>query len=132
MNTYLYKLKTSVVLCLLIGLGPSIYSQNKDKSETFSQEDKLTSYFDIISRIPQEKLYLQLDKPYYGAGESIWFKGYLVNAITHIDNTRSNFITVELIDRNDSIIQRKKVNDKNTGFRTISFYLPKCLPVIIT
>ena len=97
MNTYLYKLKTSVVLCLLIGLGPSIYSQNKDKSETFSQEDKLTSYFDIISRIPQEKLYLQLDKPYYGAGESIWFKGYLVNAITHIDNTRSNFITVELI-----------------------------------
>ena len=86
MNTYLYKLKTSVVLCLLIGLGPSIYSQNKDKSETFSQEDKLTSYFDIISRIPQEKLYLQLDKPYYGAGESIWFKGYLVNAITHIDN----------------------------------------------
>ena len=33
MNTYLYKLKTSVVLCLLIGLGPSIYSQNKDKSE---------------------------------------------------------------------------------------------------
>lgn len=63
MNTYLYKLKTSVVLCLLIGLGPSIYSQNKDKSETFSQEDKLTSYFDIISRIPQEKLYLQLDKP---------------------------------------------------------------------
>ena len=36
MNTYLYKLKTSVVLCLLIGLGPSIYSQNKDKSETFS------------------------------------------------------------------------------------------------
>ena len=74
MNTYLYKLKTSVVLCLLIGLGPSIYSQNKDKSETFSQEDILTSYFDIISRIPQEKLYLQLDKPYYGAGESIWFK----------------------------------------------------------
>ena len=64
MNTYLYKLKTSVVLCLLIGLGPSIYSQNKDKSETFSQEDKLTSYFDIIRRIPQEKLYLQLDKPY--------------------------------------------------------------------
>ena len=54
MNTYLYKLKTSVVLCLLIGLGPSIYSQNKDKSETFSQEDKLTSYFDIISRIPQD------------------------------------------------------------------------------
>ena len=58
MNTYLYKLKTSIVLCLLIGLGPSIYSQNKDKSETFSQEDKLTSYFDIISRIPQEKLSL--------------------------------------------------------------------------
>lgn len=132
MNTYLYKLKTSVVLCLLIGLGPSIYSQNKDKSETFSQEDKLTSYFDIISRIPQEKLYLQLDKPYYGAGESIWFKGYLVNAITHIDNTRSNFITVELIDRNDSIIQRKKVKRQEHGFQN-NFVLPaESLPVIIT
>ncbi|WP_195596765.1 TonB-dependent receptor plug domain-containing protein [Coprobacter fastidiosus] len=127
MNTYLYKLKTSVVLCLLIGLGPSIYSQNKDKSETFSQEDKLTSYFDIISRIPQEKLYLQLDKPYYGAGESIWFKGYLVNAITHIDNTRSNFITVELIDRNDSIIQRKKVKRQEHGFQN-NFVLPAEMP----
>ena len=40
------------------------------------------NYFQTIGKTPQEKLYLHLDKPYYGAGEEIWFRGYLLNAIT--------------------------------------------------
>lgn len=132
MNVLLSKLKVSIALCLLFGLAPNIFSQDQNKKgntdqQPPSQEDVITSYFDIISRIPQEKLYLQLDKPYYGAGESIWYKGYLINSITHIDNTRSNFITVELIDRNDSIIQRKKVKRQEHGFHN-NFILPAEIP----
>ena len=26
---------------------------------------------------PQEKIYLQLDRPYYNTGETIWFKAYI-------------------------------------------------------
>lgn len=127
MNTHIFKLTIFIVLCLLTYI-PAMQGQNDDETETtVDQEELLTSYFDIISRIPQEKLYLHLDKPYYGAGESIWFKGYLINSITHLDNTRSNFITVELIDRNDSIIQRKKVKRQEHGFHN-NFVLPAEMP----
>lgn len=132
MNAFLLKLKASIALCLFLGFMPNSFSQNQNKKgntnqQPISQEDAISSHFDIISRIPQEKLYLQLDKPYYGAGESIWFKGYLVNSISHIDNTRSNFITVELINRNDSIIQRKKVKRQEHGFHN-NFVLPAEMP----
>lgn len=66
---------------------------------------------------PQEKVYLHSDKPYYSAGEEIWFKAYLVNASTHKPNTKSQFIYVELIDNSDSVITRVKIRkDSLTGF----------------
>ena len=80
-----------------------------------------------MERIPKEKLYLHLDKPFYGAGEKIWFKGYLVNAITHQDNAQSNFIITELINRSDSIVERKKIRRDSLGFHN-AFTLPATLP----
>ena len=71
-------------------------------------QDTIIAYFNLLEKIPQEKLYLHLDKPFYGAGEKIWFKGYLVNSVTHQDNTQSNFIITELVNRSDSIVERKK------------------------
>ena len=80
-----------------------------------------------MERIPKEKLYLHLDKPFYGAGEKIWFKGYLVNAITHQNNAQSNFIITELINRSDSIVERKKIRRDSLGFHN-AFTLPATLP----
>ena len=80
-----------------------------------------------MERIPKEKLYLHLDKPFYGAGEKIWFKGYLVNATTHQDNSQSNFIITELINRSDSIVERKKIRRDSLGFHN-AFTLPATLP----
>ena len=71
-------------------------------------QDTIIANFSLMERIPKEKLYLHLDKPFYGAGEKIWFKGYLVNAITHQDNAQSNFIITELINRSDSICGTKE------------------------
>ena len=85
------------------------------------------NYFQTIGKTPQEKLYLHLDKPYYGAGEEIWFRGYLLNAITHMDNSPSNYIYVELTDRGDSVLQRFKFRRDSLGFRG-SIPLPADLP----
>ena len=63
-----------------------------------------------------EKLYLQLDKPYYSAGENIWFKGYLVNAVTLAPMRQSRYIYVELIDRNNTVQQRIKIRADEHGF----------------
>jgi len=79
--------------------------------------DQVIAFFNSqVMRLPQEKLYLQTDKPYYSAGEDIWFKGYLVNAITHTPMAQSKFIYVELINQADSVYQRIKIRKDSLGF----------------
>lgn len=92
-----------------------------------TMQDTIIANFSLMERIPKEKLYLHLDKPFYGAGEKIWFKGYLVNATTHQDNSQSNFIITELINRSDSIVERKKIHRDSLGFHN-AFTLPATLP----
>ena len=92
-----------------------------------TMQDTIIANFSLMERIPKEKLYLHLDKPFYGAGEKIWIKGYLVNAITHQDNAQSNFIITELINRSDSIVERKKIRRDSLGFHN-AFTLPATLP----
>jgi len=92
-----------------------------------TMQDTIIANFSLMERISKEKLYLHLDKPFYGAGEKIWFKGYLVNAITHQNNAQSNFIITELINRSDSIVERKKIRRDSLGFHN-AFTLPATLP----
>jgi TonB-dependent SusC/RagA subfamily outer membrane receptor len=71
---------------------------------TFTQEgDTLTEK--IITKLekyrtntPQEKVYLHFDKPYYMAGETMWFKGYLFDGTTHKIDSVSRVMYVDLID----------------------------------
>jgi len=70
----------------------------------------------IISRLdqwmtdhPQEKVYLQLDKPYYAIGDDIWFKAYVTVGSDHKLSALSGALNVELIDDRDSIMQRVKL-----------------------
>ncbi|MFR9648608.1 MAG: MG2 domain-containing protein [Rikenellaceae bacterium] len=75
---------------------------------------RFVSYYD--SGI-DEKLYLQTDKPYYSAGEHIWIKGYLLNAITHAPIRFSNFVYVELADEKSTLVSRVKIQrDSLSGF----------------
>lgn len=106
------------LLGMLIGC-PSLSAQ--------TMQDTIVAHFGLLEKVPQEKLYLHLDKPFYGAGEKIWFKGYLVNAISHQDNAPSNFIITELINRSDSIVERKKIRRDSLGFHN-AFTLPPTLP----
>lgn len=97
-----------------------------------TMQDTIIANFSLMERIPKEKLYLHLDKPFYGAGEKIWFKGYLVNATTHQDNSQSNFIITELINRSDSIVERKKTAEILSDSTTPSPSLPPFRQAITT
>jgi TonB-dependent Receptor Plug Domain len=46
----------------------------------------------------QEKVYLHFDKPYYMAGETMWFKGYLFDGPNHQMDTTSKVLYIELMD----------------------------------
>ena len=56
-----------------------------------------------------EKIYIQTDKPYYTAGENIWFNTYLVNGVTHTKTAKSKIIYVELINEQNEIIADRKL-----------------------
>ena len=75
----------------------------------------------------QEKLWLHLDKPYYGAGDKIWFKAYLVDATEHRTDTLSNFIYVDLVDRKGKTVLAKKIKRDSCGFAN-NFEIPHVFP----
>jgi len=80
-------------------------------------EEKIENRFEKQTNLfPQEKLYLHFDKPYYSAGERMWFKGYLTDASSHSLQSMSRFIYVELINKSDSVLQRIKIKRDSVGF----------------
>jgi hypothetical protein len=59
--------------------------------------------------IPQEKVYLHTDKPYYALGDTIWFKGYVTIGSRHQLSKLSGALYVDLITEKDSIIKSLKL-----------------------
>jgi len=75
---------------------------------------------------PFEKVYLQFDKPYYGAGDTIWFKAYTVVGAKHRLSAISNVLNVELINYHNTIIKAIKLSlNEGTGYG--DFALPDTL-----
>ncbi len=98
----------------------------------FTSEDDLVqnivAKFDRYqNELPQEKAYLHLDKPYYTAGETLWFKAYLVEANTHLPDTISIPLYVELIDNQRGKLIDKKILQLEGGSAAAEFILPDTL-----
>ncbi|MCC8425184.1 TonB-dependent receptor plug domain-containing protein [Mucilaginibacter sp. UR6-11] len=75
---------------------------------------------------PTEKVYLQLDKPYYSAGDNIWFKAYVTLNNRHRLSALSKVLNVDLIDTHDSVKRRIKLAINN-GVAWGDFTLPDTL-----
>ena len=101
---------------LLLVISLSFYTKSA-YAQVPSFAEKIATRFDKQwINLPQEKVYIQTDKPYYSAGEEIWFKGYLVNATTLMPNALSQFIYVELISKADTVLSRVKIKRDSLGF----------------
>ncbi len=68
---------------------------------------------EFTKRYPTEKVHLHLDKPYYAAGDNIWFKAYVTDAHTSEPATASNILYVELINEMDSVSTQLKLPMQN-------------------
>ena len=86
-----------LVVCIFCACC-SVYAQ---KSKILT--DKFLAY---QVALPQEKVYLHLDKPYYIRGEDIWFKAYVFSAELHTPTAISQILHVELISPSGIIIQK--------------------------
>ena len=51
----------------------------------------------------KQRTYLVTDKSVYTAGETIWFRAFLLNAVSQKINSKSSFLFVDLVDERDSV-----------------------------
>jgi hypothetical protein len=86
------------------------------------QAQRIDSLVNILeTKYPQEKVHLHLDKAYYNAGETIWFKAYL--AADNLAAPISKTMYAELLDDKGSILQRKMMPVLQSGAAS-NFDLP--------
>ena len=75
-------------------------------------------------KYPQEKIHLHFDKDMYVAGETIWFKAYLLSDL--LPDTISSTLVVEMIDANGKVAKRQNL-PVIEGTANGSFQLPEDL-----
>ncbi len=101
--------------------------------ETIMPEDSLVTNkiiaklgsFDV-AHVP-EKAYLQFDKPYYAAGDTIYFKAYVTMGEQHELSNLSKVLHVDFINANNKIDQSIKLQI-DSGVAWGDFALPDSLP----
>jgi len=76
---------------------------------------------------PQEKIYMQTDKPYYITGETIFFRNFLLDAYSHKESDISRYVYVELINPIDSVIIRHQILPEDS-LSYGSLIIPEDLP----
>ena len=67
-------------------------------------QNLITKIDTFNSKMPVEKLFLQMDKPYYAVGDTVWFKAYLCNPSLSF-STLSSRLYVELLNDSGKVIQ---------------------------
>jgi hypothetical protein len=103
--------KTAFLLLIFSSFANNLFAQ-------FLPDSLLTQ---LGEKYPQEKIYLHTDKNYYNAGETIWFKAYLLtdNFITALSKT----VYAELLDDKGAILQKKMMPVFESGAAS-NFDLP--------
>lgn len=96
---------TSIFICVLLVIFniTSGFSQVTPKENLSQIIAKLNSQNDSLSI---EKLYLQTDKPAYLAGDTLWFKAYILNASFLSYSTKSGVLYLELSNDSSRLVQR--------------------------
>ncbi|HTI59892.1 TonB-dependent receptor [Mucilaginibacter sp.] len=76
---------------------------------------------------PAEKIYLHFDKPYYAAGDTIYFKAYVTMGERHVPSTISGVLHADLINTEYKVDQSIKLRLVD-GIAWGDFALPDSLP----
>lgn len=100
------KIKNSIPFYLLLFLLLASPFLTKGQSVLDKVVDPLLNWG--VSH-PQEKVHIHMDKPYYIAGDTIWFAGYNVVGHRHKLSTQSGALYVDFLNESDSLIAALKL-----------------------
>lgn len=104
-------MKNLILLGVALFLSNCLFAQESDQTPAIPQASKIaiTNLSNQIKNFPQEKVYLQLDKPYYSAGERLWFRIQMVHAAMLYPLAFSRYVYVELLNAHNEVLLRKKI-----------------------
>ena len=104
-------MKNKIYLLLLcLALGPNTLRCQ----ETDSIGIRFLKQLELF---PQEKLYLHTDRNAYAAGDTVWIRAHLADALTHAPSPVSRYVYVELANESDSLIDRIKIRINDSIYR---------------
>ncbi|RKR81472.1 carboxypeptidase family protein [Mucilaginibacter gracilis] len=94
---------TVIKLIVLLNLATALaWAQAPAPAAINALVQKITAYNNAM---PTEKVFLQLDKPYYSTDDTVWFKGYLMSpAITY--SPLSSRLYIELLNDSNAVMKR--------------------------
>jgi len=104
-------MKLLIISVVLYFLGTDIPFAQEPKVKT-----TIGAFQDYTKKHPVEKIYLHLDKPYYAAGEYMYFRAYLTDIHLNQENTESGIIYVELSDAKRELIKRVLLYSEENEF----------------
>lgn len=114
------------LLCVMYFCMP-VFSQNdKPVSPVFSLDSVVARLQTLSAGKAIEKAYLHFDKPYYNAGDTLYFKAYVTLGEQHELSKLSGMLHVEFINPADSLLQTVSLQLVN-GLAAGDFSLPNTL-----
>ncbi|WP_316814011.1 hypothetical protein [Pedobacter heparinus] len=97
-----------LVLFVVLLLNTAVNAQTKPLYQIRQAKQIMVLMDAVRKNKPVEKLYLQLDKFNYLAGDTLWFKAYLLEGPYLMPSTKSGIFYVELISPDNRLIKRMK------------------------
>jgi alpha-2-macroglobulin-like protein len=96
----------AVTMSTLAWLTPPGYFQAAMENEFIkSVKKKLVEYNE---RLPEDRVYLQLDKPFYEPGDNVWFSAYVRDGQSMKASGKSDILHIELLSPKGTV--EKKIN----------------------
>lgn len=100
-----------VTLSLAAWVTPiSVYKLAMDNEVITMIKKKLSKYNDAL---PEDRVYLHFDKPFYEPGESIWFSAYVRDGQTLKPSHKSDIVYVELLNPKGGVEKKLTIVSKN-------------------
>ncbi len=111
---------------LLILLSFALPAQSQTGNQAI--DSAIVNLYLQLHVYPQEKVYVQTDRPYYLTGEKIHFRAFLLHASTLNPSTFSRYVYVELVSPEDAVVARTMIrkDEKQLFYGTIQ--IPEQLP----
>ncbi len=99
-------MRTLFSISLLLGCVMPLSAQQRP---SVFQDSLMAKMARQIALYPQERIHVQIDRPAYVPGDTLWLRAYLVDGVFLTQNARSRYVTAELISPLDSLVSRVKL-----------------------